>query len=117
MKLYDHFEVENPSNLPTINDLEEYEQQYNNLLNSNVSDEEKGDSLNKFGLYLWKTGDEMLSDKSSPKEVSDKALTLGIKFLLESEKLGNLSSKKILDSLKYYGYKNYFPSEYSKKHL
>ena len=45
MKLYNYFDVTRPHELPTIEDIVKYEQQYTDLLNSDVSDKEKGAAL------------------------------------------------------------------------
>lgn len=84
MIVYDHFEIKNPHELLKPKDLEEFEQQYNNLLNSKVSDEEKGFSIGNFGAYLLKQGDVM-TDRPSSKEV----LKQEIKFLLKGAELGD----------------------------
>lgn len=118
MIVYDHFEIKNPHELLKREDLEEFEQQYNTLLNSNVSDEEKGFSIGNFGAYLLKQGDDM-TDRPSSKEVGKEVLKQGIKFLLKGAELGNSTSQKLVNELiEHGGYKEYgIPNESDIKKL
>ncbi len=107
MILNDYFEVTRPMELPTIEELNKYEQQYTNLLNSDVPDEEKGSAFWEFGCNLFRLGDEMSAGPYS-KEVVDETLKLGIKLLLKGAEFDNPDAKKLLDYLSNDGrYKDY----------
>lgn len=118
MKFYNYFDVTRPLELPTIEDIVKYEQQYTDLLNSDVSDKEKGAALGGFGGYLFKLGDDM-SVAPYSKEVSDRALKLGIKLLLKGAELEDPLAKRIVESLiDHGGYKNFgIPSESNSRRL
>lgn len=118
MKFYNYFDVTSPHELPTIEDVTKYEQQYTDLLNSDVSDKEKGAALGGFGSYLFKLGDDM-SVAPYSKEVAYEALKLGIKLLLKGAELEDPFAKKIVESLIEHGGDKDFgiPSESNSRRL
>ena len=118
MKFYNYFDVTNPHELPTPEELKKYEQQYMDLLNSDIPDEEKGESIGKFGSYLFKLGDDM-SANSYYKEVGNEVLKLGIKFLLKGAELNDPLAKKVVSDLSNHGgYKEFgIPSESNSQRL
>ena len=118
MKFYNYFDVTSPLELPTKEDLIKYEQQYTDLLNSDVSDKEKGAALGGFGSYLFKLGDNMSAAPYSI-EGANETLKLGIKLLLKGAELEDPLAKRIVESLiDHGGYKNFgIPSESNSRRL